>query len=115
MKRRNFIAGLVGAAASWPFSVAAQRSQRNVPLVGVISIGTASGQIPVRLREALLRGLHENGYSEGQNITIEERYFGNEPGRLGNAAEACWAWRGCDLGAGYSSRHCSQKSYQFDP
>src|SRR6516165_635462 len=87
MKRRNFIAGLVSAAALRPFSVGAQRAQRAVPVIGVIWIGTASDQIPVRIRDALRRGLRENGFTEGQNITIEDRYFGDGPGPLGNAAE----------------------------
>ena len=72
MKRRNFIAGLAGAAALRPFASRAQRTQRSVPLVGVIWIGTASAQIPVRIREALLRGLRENGYDPDQSITIED-------------------------------------------
>jgi putative ABC transport system substrate-binding protein len=87
MKRRNFIAGLIGAAALCPFPGSAQRRQRNVPVVGIIWIGTASAQIPVRVREAFLQGLRENGYAEGQSITIEDRYFGDGPGPLGNAAD----------------------------
>jgi putative tryptophan/tyrosine transport system substrate-binding protein len=87
MRRRNFVAGLAGAAVLRPFPGSAQRTQRNVPLVGVIWIGTASAQIPVRIREALLRGLRENGCVDGQSITIEDRYFGDGPGPLGNAAE----------------------------
>ena len=86
MRRREFIAGLAGAALR-PIPASAQRPQRSVPLIGVIWIGTASDQIPVRIRDALLRGLRENGYSEGQSITIEDRYFGDGPGPLGNAAE----------------------------
>jgi hypothetical protein len=76
MKRRNFIAELVGAAALRPCPGSAQRPQRNVPLVGVIWIGTASAQIPVRVREAFLQGLRENGYAEGQSLrtdTLEMR------------------------------------------
>jgi putative tryptophan/tyrosine transport system substrate-binding protein len=87
MKRRNFIAGLAGAAALRPFPSSAHRTQRNVPLVGVIWIGAASAQIPVRIKEALSRGLRENGYIEGQTIAVEHRYFGDGPGPLGNAAE----------------------------
>jgi ABC-type uncharacterized transport system substrate-binding protein len=34
-----------------------------------------------------LQGLRENGYAEGQSITIEDRYFGDAPGPLGNAAD----------------------------
>jgi len=78
---------VAGAATLHPTISYAQRNQRNVPLVGVIWIGTASAQIPVRIRDALRRGLRENGYSEGQSITIEDRYFGDGPGPLGNAAE----------------------------
>jgi hypothetical protein len=65
MKRRNFIAGLAGAWALRPNAVGAQRPQRNVPLVGVNWLGTASDQIPVRVREAFLRGLRENGFTAG--------------------------------------------------
>jgi putative tryptophan/tyrosine transport system substrate-binding protein len=86
MKRRNFIAGLAGAVALRPFPGSAQRPQRNGPLVGVIWLGTASDQIPVRVREAFLRGLRENGFTAGQNITIEDRYFGNGAG-LSNAVD----------------------------
>jgi putative tryptophan/tyrosine transport system substrate-binding protein len=87
MRRREFIAGLAGATALRPFASRAQRPQRNVPVVGVIWIGTASAQIPVRIREALLQGLRENGYTPEQTITVEDRYFGDGPGPLGNAAE----------------------------
>lgn len=85
MRRRDFIGGLAGAVALRPFSSRAQRPQRSVPLVGVIWIGTASAQIPVRIREALLRGLRD--YSEGENIEVEHRYYGDGPGPLGDAAE----------------------------
>ena len=34
-----------------------------------------------------MQGLRENGYAEGQSITIEDRYFGDAPGPLGNAAD----------------------------
>jgi ABC-type uncharacterized transport system substrate-binding protein len=87
MKRRNFIAALASVAVLRPTATSAQRPQRNVPLVGVIWLGTASAQIPVRVREACLRGLRENGYTEGQNITIEDRYFGNGPDQLNNAVD----------------------------
>jgi putative ABC transport system substrate-binding protein len=87
MKRRNFIAGLVGTVSLRPFPGGAQRSQRNVPVVGIIWIGTASAQIPVRVRDAFLHGLRENGYVVGQSITIVDRYFGDASGPLGNAAD----------------------------
>ena len=92
MKRRNFIAGLAGAAALRPFASRAQRTQRSVPLVGVIWIGTASAQIPVRIREALLRGLRENGYDPDQvsRLKIVWRWAGPIGKRC---RRACEAWR----------------------
>jgi putative tryptophan/tyrosine transport system substrate-binding protein len=87
MRRRDFITLVAGAAALHPSASHAQRPQRSVPLVGIVWIGTASDPIPVRNRDALVRGLRDNGYSKGQSITIEDRYLGDEPGPLGNAAE----------------------------
>ena len=79
MKLRNFIAALAGVAALRPTATSAQRPQRNVPLVGVVWLGTASAT-SVRAREAFLRGLRENGYTEGQNITIDARFSTIEVG-----------------------------------
>ena len=59
MKRRTFIAGL-GSAAAWPLSVRAQ--QPGIPVIGVISPGSASDSV----RGAFRRGLGETGYVEGQ-------------------------------------------------
>jgi len=87
MRRRNLIAALVGAALTRPIGINAQRSQRSVPLVGVIWIGNASAQISVRVRETFLRGLRENGYTDGQNVTIEDRYSGNYPDQLNSVVD----------------------------
>jgi putative tryptophan/tyrosine transport system substrate-binding protein len=84
VRRRNFIVGLAGAAALNSFSSRAQRLQRNLPLVGVIWLGSASDQINAGARDAFLRGLRENGFAAGENIAIEDRYSGSAPD-LGNA------------------------------
>jgi hypothetical protein len=74
MRRREFIALIGGMAAVLPVVAYGQQTPRTVPLVGAIWPGKPSAPISVRLREAFLRGLRENGYIEGQNIAIEHRY-----------------------------------------
>ena len=87
MRRRNFIAALAGVAMLRPTATSAQGPQRNVPLIGVVWLGTASDQISVRIKQAFLRGLRENGYIEGQNITIEHRYSEVGPDQLNNTVD----------------------------
>jgi putative tryptophan/tyrosine transport system substrate-binding protein len=69
MRRREFIAGLGGAAA-WPVAVRAQRAraQRALPVVGVLYGGTLQ---PVAPGIATLRkGLSETGFGEGKDVEI---------------------------------------------
>jgi putative ABC transport system substrate-binding protein len=66
MKRREFIAGLGGAAA-WPLLVRAQ--QQTKPTIGWLDI-TPEG--PARSAvEGFRRGLAEIGFSEGRDVTVE--------------------------------------------
>ena len=66
MKRREFIAGLGGAAA-WPLAVHAQQQ----PIVGYLTAGNID---KVRVSVAAFnRGLRNSGYVEGRNVTIEYR------------------------------------------
>jgi hypothetical protein len=64
LRRREFIAGLGGAAA-WP--LAARGQQRVVPVVGYVSLSTAAEPLPTA---AFRKGLSETGYAEGQNVSV---------------------------------------------
>ena len=64
LRRREFIAGLGGAAALWPLATHAQ--QQALPVVGYVSVATAP-----EWERAFRQGLGEAGYSEGRNVTVE--------------------------------------------
>jgi putative ABC transport system substrate-binding protein len=73
MRRRDFIAGMVGSVAAWPLAAGAAQSA-NVPRIGFLRFGRASSPTNVVRVEALRRGLRELGYVEGKNIAIEFRW-----------------------------------------
>jgi putative ABC transport system substrate-binding protein len=82
MKRREFIAGLGGAAA-WPLVARAQQSGR-VHSIGYLAF--SSSDRAVRFIDIFREGLRNFGYVEGKNIIIEPRYADGDDDRLSTLA-----------------------------
>src|SRR5262245_8168575 len=84
MRRRDFITGIAGSAASWPFAVRAQ--QRPTPVIGFLS--SRSPDESDSAVSAFRHGLSQTGYSEGKNVAIVYRWAEGHYDRLpGLAAE----------------------------
>jgi hypothetical protein len=73
LRRREFIAGLGGAAA-WP--LAARVQQRAMPVIVYLSARTADSDASMLV--SVRRGLADVGYAEGRNVAIEYRWAHNE-------------------------------------
>jgi putative tryptophan/tyrosine transport system substrate-binding protein len=80
MRRREFIAGL-GGAAVWPVAAWAQQEER-VRRVGILVNGSST-QAPAHPRvDAFKQGLAGVGWIEGRNLAFEERWAEADATRL---------------------------------
>jgi putative ABC transport system substrate-binding protein len=80
MKRREFIAGLGGAAA-WPLAARAQQSVR-MRRIGFL-LGSAEDDPEGRARmTAFVQGLQDLGWTDGRNVRIDYRYGLGDNDRL---------------------------------
>jgi putative ABC transport system substrate-binding protein len=78
VSRREFIALVGSAAATWPLAARAQ--QRSIPVIGFLE-PTTSDAFASRLR-SFYRGLKDLDYVVGDNVTMEERWAEGQFARL---------------------------------
>jgi putative tryptophan/tyrosine transport system substrate-binding protein len=79
MRRREFIAGLGGAATAWPLAAGAQQ-QPAMPVIGYL--GAASPDLYDHFLRAFHQGLGEMGYVAGRNVRVEYRFAEGQYDRL---------------------------------
>jgi putative ABC transport system substrate-binding protein len=70
MRRRDFLGLAAGATATWPLATRAQQSER-LRRIGILE--TVPADRDRANLSALLTGLRDHGYVEGQNMQIEYR------------------------------------------
>ncbi|WP_298884401.1 ABC transporter substrate-binding protein [uncultured Bradyrhizobium sp.] len=71
MQRREFMALVGGATATWPLGALAQKAPVRL---GFLFAGTANSDYVRRLLAGLTQGLTENGMTEGRDYLLETRF-----------------------------------------
>ena len=84
MKRREFIALLVGATAAWPLM---SRAQGRTARVGVLMVVAETDPESERLAGAFEKGLDEAGWHKGRNLELTYRWSASNPDLLSRYAE----------------------------
>jgi putative tryptophan/tyrosine transport system substrate-binding protein len=79
MRRREFVALLTGAAATWPLTARGQQPA-TMPVIGYLN-GASATQFP-HLLAGFHKELSETGYTEGRNVAFEYRYADGQYDRL---------------------------------
>src|SRR6516165_4052595 len=87
MRRRDFVKGIVGSAATWPLVARAQQGE-HIRRIGVLMIFGADDPEAPALVGAFSQGLAESGWIIGRNARIDYRWYqGNTEAARTYAAE----------------------------
>ena len=73
MRRRDFIAGIVGSATAWPRVASAQQAER-MRLIGILMIFRADSPEGQDYIRAFQQALQRLGWSDGSNVRTEIRW-----------------------------------------
>jgi putative ABC transport system substrate-binding protein len=86
LKRREFIT-FIGLATALPLAVHAQQAAR-IPRIGILSSGRPSAVADPIINNinSFLQGLRELGYTEGQNVTIQQEFAEGNADQLSELA-----------------------------
>jgi putative ABC transport system substrate-binding protein len=87
LRRREFIAGL-GGAAVWPLAAHAQQGDR-VRRIGVLLPG--AGDDPGGGFVTLTQALGDLGWTDGRNVRMEVRWSGADINGYGRSRMSWWA------------------------
>jgi putative ABC transport system substrate-binding protein len=80
LRRREFIAALGGAAA-WPLAARAQQGGR-VRRIGVLQAGEENDPVRKTYVSAFTRALAGLGWTDGRNVRMDLRWFGDDANRI---------------------------------
>jgi len=86
MRRREFIAGLGGAAVAWPLAARAQQTDR-MRRIGVLMAFDENDPDGKAQLSAFMRGLAELGWTEGRNMRMDVRWAAGDVDRMRSLAK----------------------------
>jgi putative ABC transport system substrate-binding protein len=81
LRRREFIAGLGGAAAAWPLVARAQQGTR-VRRIGVLISGDENDPVYKRRLSAFKQAFADLGWADGRNVRMDLRWGGADNNRI---------------------------------
>jgi putative tryptophan/tyrosine transport system substrate-binding protein len=81
MRRRDFIAGVAGAAAAWPLAARAQQGDR-VRRIGVLMAPDENDPAAKLRYSAFPRTLADMGWTDGRNVRMDLRWAGDDNNRM---------------------------------
>ena len=77
MRRRDLIKGIAGSTIAWPLAARAQQPER-MPRVGIL-MGGSNDPLGQGRAAALVQGLGEFNWHDGDNLRIDWRWAGGNP------------------------------------
>jgi putative ABC transport system substrate-binding protein len=81
IRRREFIAGLGGAAAAWPLAAHAQQGER-MRRIGVLHGGDENDPVAKTYVSAFMQALRKLGWTDGRNVRMDLRWHGDDINRI---------------------------------